>query len=638
MRIANLREKQVNGEGGGASRRRTHRVRPAGGKRPLGAFLMLMLLVGGAGSAFGVTFRWAASSSTMYIEGPGSAMLTDVKAALPKAPLTQVAPGVWHLRADLELSEGAKLLLHGTKIGGDVNELRLQSNNNANSNAFVRITADWGALDIRSTKITSWDDEVNGPDLEVWQFGRASIRVRSFLGDDQVTAFESRMDVIDSDIGYLGFHEAESYGLTWKVNPPKNNLEYSPITNLYNYVNSYGDVLNNHIHDNFFGVYTFGAYGMRMANNEVDHNIWYGFDPHDDSDRLVIENNNVHHNGTHGIIASQRCDHLIIRNNTSWANGHAGIMLHRYCDDSLVENNRCLDNADAGIALFDTRRATVRGNTCLRNGLSGIRCCVGAADNLIEGNEFAYSPSLGLYLYKGIDAPMLGDDGHPKRNRFINNRVHHNVGSGLYSIYGDGNFFTGNVFDANNPVMWLINGQGNHFESNTIPAAATVRMQGDPSFLSSTYVRNQPALPIQLDAYSAMTFEDSLGRVFSAQEGGLASIVTPTGTALTLTSADIGKTSTVNVRNLQIIPDAGLVLVTVLSWNTSGDLSKRWTVQAGSAARAISYKIGDLSPNIVFDVFKNGVATKFTADAEGNIAFQDKAVTTGTVEYIVMRH
>lgn len=28
---------------------------------------------------------------------------------------------------------------------------------------------------------------------------------------------ESRMDIEDSEIGYLGFHDGESYGLTWKV-------------------------------------------------------------------------------------------------------------------------------------------------------------------------------------------------------------------------------------------------------------------------------------------------------------------------------------------------------------------------------------------------------------------------------------
>lgn len=28
---------------------------------------------------------------------------------------------------------------------------------------------------------------------------------------------EARMDVIDTEMGYLGYHESESYGLVWKV-------------------------------------------------------------------------------------------------------------------------------------------------------------------------------------------------------------------------------------------------------------------------------------------------------------------------------------------------------------------------------------------------------------------------------------
>lgn len=28
---------------------------------------------------------------------------------------------------------------------------------------------------------------------------------------------ETRMDVIDSEVGYLGYHASESYGLVWKV-------------------------------------------------------------------------------------------------------------------------------------------------------------------------------------------------------------------------------------------------------------------------------------------------------------------------------------------------------------------------------------------------------------------------------------
>src|SRR6185436_9936062 len=102
-------------------------------------------------------YRWSTGSYRIYITGPGSATLSDVRTAVPKAPLEQVSPGVWHLRANLVVENGARLALYGTKIGGDCNELRLQSNNNGTNNAYVYLSADWGTLDIRSTKIISWD-------------------------------------------------------------------------------------------------------------------------------------------------------------------------------------------------------------------------------------------------------------------------------------------------------------------------------------------------------------------------------------------------------------------------------------------------------------------------------------------------
>src|SRR6185503_4096105 len=49
-------------------------------------------------SAFGVTFRWSETSYRIFVTGPGSATLSDVKAGMPNAKLTQVTPGVWHLR------------------------------------------------------------------------------------------------------------------------------------------------------------------------------------------------------------------------------------------------------------------------------------------------------------------------------------------------------------------------------------------------------------------------------------------------------------------------------------------------------------------------------------------------------------
>src|SRR5436190_6253448 len=159
-------------------------------------FLALLALLS-VSSAFAVTFRWSETSYRIYITGPGSATLSDVKAGMPSARLTQVTPGVWHLRANLVMEQGARLVLHGTKIGGDVNELRLQSNNTGALNDFVYVSADWGAIDIRSTSITSWDDAVNGPDTESGAFRRAFIRARSSLDPDGVTPHESRMDILD---------------------------------------------------------------------------------------------------------------------------------------------------------------------------------------------------------------------------------------------------------------------------------------------------------------------------------------------------------------------------------------------------------------------------------------------------------
>jgi poly(beta-D-mannuronate) C5 epimerase len=605
-----------------------------------------LLLLWSAAAASAVSIRWSAGTSDpfniktprIYVTGPGSAQLSDIKAAVPKAPLEQTAPGVWHLRAELVVEEGARLVLYGTKLGGDVDELRLQSNNTGSpTKDIIFLSADWGTLDIRSTRITSWDDAVNGPDTEFNVFKRSFVRIRSTLHTNGVTPLESRMDIIDSDVGYLGSHNAEAYGLVWKVLEAKNPADrpYGHITNLYALVNVYGDIIRSRVHHNYFGHYSFGSHGQRMLDNEVDHNIGYGLDPHDDSDDLVIERNNVHHNGWHGIIASQRCNNAIIRNNITWNNGKNGIMLHRYCDDSLVEGNRSFRNGDAGIALFDNYRTVVRNNVCLENTTAGIRLSVGPADNLIENNEFATGDSYGIYLYKGVDAPAPGDNGKPKRNTFRNNWIHDNAGHGIFSTTADDNTFTRNIFERNTAFIHFVNGQRNIFESNSVPPGVTLRMQGTPSILTSTLIRNQAALPIQVDNYSTANFEDTTGKIFDPEEPGIATVASPGGTSLILSTVDIAKTSFVRTRAFRVRPNAGSVLVTPTVWNTTGDFSKRWLVQAGSGTSSIQYTVGDLEPGRPYTVSKNGQGDDYIADATGTISFTDTGVTTGVTEYVI---
>jgi parallel beta-helix repeat protein len=600
----------------------------------------LVALIALVSSSHAVTYRSSVGQTgerRLYVTGPGSASLSDIKAAVPKADLQQVSPGIWHLRQNIIVENGARLVLHGTKIGGDVNQLRLQSNNTGNSsNDIVYLSADWGSISIRSTAVTSWDDAVNGPDLEHELQGRAYIRIRSKLDtNDFVTPLESRMDIIDSDIGYLGSHRAESYGLVWKVLEDKVFKPYGHVTNLFKIVNVYGDIIRSRIHHNFFGMYSYGSYGQVMVDNEVDHNVGYGFDPHDDSDFLVIERNNVHHNGYHGIIASQRCNNLSIRNNVSWANAKNGIMLHRYCDDSFVEFNRSFDNGDAGIALFDNYNTVVRSNVCIGNFTAGIRLSVGASDNLIADNEFAGSPTYGIYLYKGVDAPKFGDNGHCKRNRFVNNFVHDNSGPGIFLTTCDDNVFSQNIFDHNGPLLYFINGQRNQLESNSIPPGVTVRNQGTTALPTSTFARKQPELFIQLDNYSTFVFSDTNSYIFDPEEPGLATTVDPNGSSLNLTTVEISKTSLVRTRNFQAVADGDGALITVSIWNTTGDLSKRWFTQASSSTHNITYKIGDLTPGVRYRVLKDNVSRSYTADAAGTITFVDTEVSTGVTEFVV---
>src|ERR1051325_5957626 len=131
-----------------------------------------------APGAFGATFRWSATLNRIYVENGGEATLSDIKAALPSAPLDLVdaANKIWLLRADLFIQDGSTLNLHGAMAEGDVNELRLQSvNSTTPCNCVVSITADWGALSIDSTKITSWDTMTGGPDTNYLVNGRDTV-------------------------------------------------------------------------------------------------------------------------------------------------------------------------------------------------------------------------------------------------------------------------------------------------------------------------------------------------------------------------------------------------------------------------------------------------------------------------------
>jgi mannuronan 5-epimerase len=392
--------------------------------------------------------RWASSSNTLYIDG-STAVCTpaDLNTRYPTR-MVSVSAGVYLLKVNVKLTNGATLQVVGTGAGGTANQLRLLSNNNGQSTGVVNVTADHGSILLNQTKVTSWNEAANGPDTE-YATSRAYMRVRSREVDG--AAKTSRMDIINSDVGYLGYNAAESYGLAWKVLG----------TGVFDRVDVLGDITGSRIHHNYFGVYTYGAFGMLIDNNEFDNNIKYGLDPHDDSDNLTITNNRSHHNGNHGIICSQRCDHLTISGNQSYNNIGHGIMLHRSTDFTLVENNTVKNNTDAGIALFESNNNLVR-NNYLEGNRNSLRLSVGASDNRFENNTVASSTQYGIYTYKGSDAPMRpGNDGINRRNVWIGNKVSRSATNIMKLSATNGDRFESNDFRNNPGVGFNLSGASN---------------------------------------------------------------------------------------------------------------------------------------------------------------------------------
>lgn len=391
--------------------------------------------------------RWSASSNTLYIEAPVSCTLSDLATFVKPEVLERVDPAlqIWLLKANLRITGGGSLILHGGVLGGDVDELRLLSPNNPAQK--IRINARWGNIDIRSTHIQSWDPASNGPDLD-YSNGRSYIHVESIL-DDQGVPRESRMDIVNSEINDLGDTSAQSYGLVWKVVG-----DFKAIPDLYDRVGVYGSLIGSKVHHNFMGFYSFGANGINITDNEVSYNAKYGIDPHDDSDYLLIARNAVHDNGNHGIICSKRCNNLDIRDNEVYKNKRHGIMLHREVVDSVIENNHVYDNQEEGIVLLESHRNTIRGNI-VENNNNGIRLSTGSHDNTIEGNISRNNTYNALYLYAGDTTPET-TDGRPRNNVFLHNIVSNN-GRAIKVRDADNNVFTQNAFAGNADDLELNN-------------------------------------------------------------------------------------------------------------------------------------------------------------------------------------
>lgn len=579
----------------------------------------------GADSCAATNVRWASSSNTVYVSGPVSCTLTQLHQLLPKAPITETDPSTqtWYLGASLTMQQGAEFDFRGSAVGGDVDHLRLKSDNSSTAGSIVVVKADYGTIELDHTAVTSWNDATSAPDTEYATYGRAYFDARSSFASDGVTPQVSRMDVLSSDISYLGSHNAEAYGLSWKDNGPKPDPT--------NKVKVLGNIEDSHMHNMYFGAYTFGGYGMTITGNEFDHNVGYGFDSHDDSNYLDIEHNYSHDNGDHGIICSQRCSFLTIKFNQTDNNTGNGIMLHRGVNHTTVDSNTATGNSDSGVAIFDSSGNTVTNNTLTGNE-KGVRLSVGSANNLVQNNIIKNSTQYGFYAYQGTDKPQYTtSSGRPTANQFIGNTVTGSTDNIIKFAQSDQNVFSGNTFTSNPGSILFEQGVGNTI-SGTDLTGITVGTKAEGASASTTLSQFKAA-NIAIDSAATTTLTDPNGFVFDQAAENLVTTVTPSGSTLLLNNANIGTASTVYVRNLSVKLGSGSVKVDPTSWASN---SKTFTSQASSSSQSATYNVGDLSANTTYKLFKNG--SQFgtaTTDANGVLQFTATLGTTGAVTYQV---
>jgi parallel beta-helix repeat protein len=231
------------------------------------------------------------------------------------------------------------------------------------------------------------------------------------------------MDVVDSEVQYLGYDASESYGLVWKL--------VAPETYVFRYATVHGNVLRSKVHHNYFGLYAYGARGNQWVGNDVHHNVQYGMAPHSHSDDLLIEDNLVHDNGHHGITVRQDCSRVRIRDNRVWSNQENGVALHRDANGGEIAGNQVFDNAGSGISVYDSAGVTVRGNLVRNNGRSGIQLAMNASHNRVELNDIRENRFYGVFVGKGSGRASDDRDSMPRRSQIGDNRVH---GSGIADL------------------------------------------------------------------------------------------------------------------------------------------------------------------------------------------------------------
>ena len=598
--------------------------------------------------------NYAQSSETIYLEGCGAVYtLSDIAAdpmiSTDELELVDAVNKVWLLKVKMRVQEGATLNVIGDASGGDANWLQLRSE----PNDSIWLKSRSGAIYFEDTKLTSWDPGENDYDMDLTD-GRSYVSARTYLDWGRATApatpcdvnggtrepYEARMDIIRSEMAYLGYQAGESYGTNWKVYSPNDGSEYVDSSDpnfrmLFERADVFGSVIDSHIHHNRFGTFTWGGYCMEFLNNIYEDNESYGLDPHDDSDFLVIDNNIFRNNGNHGFICSKYCSNLIITNNEAYGNVNNGMMLHRLVNNAVFTGNYSHDNSDSGLAIFDSHDNLLEDNRFENNGKAGIRFSVSSSGNVLISNtittiaESVTGDGYGLYFYDGSDIPTNGGDGRTKNN--VVQDMH--------------------ITSYKEVVVRVREGENNTFEDVTIRALSTspdivyrfapgygnrvIRPIFTPDSIIATHYRSDGGTentiidqeldtPFEYRAENAddVHLFDSRNYVWFTTNDGLTTTANPISTTLEFNGVDVDEYETITTLDFIVEPTSGDVEITPTQWQTTTPYTRTWTAESSNSSGPVLHELGGFAPDACFEVTVDGVLlTSGFTSATGRVSF-----------------
>ena len=292
--------------------------------------------------------------------------------------LHKESSNVWFLNANLLVETGATLFINNT----DTSWLKINSTDN---HSYYYILAR-GNLIIDSVKITSWDSNKNN----YVNTNNKGTSPRSFI---LVKGGTGTTNVTNSELAYLGYDHANSFGLTY-------------------YTGAGSIIKNNKIHDLWYGFYSHEgtAHDIKIEGNEFYNNSVYGIDPHSGTHDLSITNNKVYNNAKHGIICSINCYDIHIKSNQVFNNTQVGIMLDNNVSHSVIAGNIVYDNKGDQITIqASSHNNQIYGNK-ISGGESGIRITQRSSNNIIRDNTITNSSLYGIYVLKSASDNLIASN------------------------------------------------------------------------------------------------------------------------------------------------------------------------------------------------------------------------------------